>query len=139
MAHLYVVTRGIKHLVDEYIKQLSCKYLPMMVKAGDIPTIDKDQMMQCQVAVRPIQLWEVVYPKEHQDLMLNTVLGGSKGESNIKKLQKYVNMFRKFLGVKPIPDYDTKVGKLPIANADVDITAIGIKEDYTLPNGTEGL
>ena len=138
MAHLYFVTRGIKHLSDEFIKRLSCTMLPMKIFKGDIKGIDKDGTYPVQVAVRPIQLYEVVYPKEHQDMILNTILEGGKGTSNIKRLQKYVNMFRKFLGVKPIPEYD-KTNKLPIPKPDIDVTAIGVKEDYTLPNGTEGL
>jgi len=138
MAHLYIVTRGIKHLADEFIKQLSCKYLPMKVFKGDVAGIDKTQNCQVQVAVRPIQLWEIVYPKEHQDLMLNTLLGGTQGGTNHKKHQKFANMMRKVLGIKKIPKYKTDL-KLPIQNASVDVTAIGVKDDYTLPNGTEGL
>ena len=138
MAHLYIITRGIKHLVDEYIKQLSCKYLPMKIFKGDVPGVKKTAKYQIQVAVRPIQLWEIVYPKEHQDLMLNTILAGSKGQTNIKKHQKFANMIRKLLGVKKIPEYKTDK-MLPIAKASVDVTAIGVKDDYTMQNGTEGL
>ena len=138
MAHLYIITRGIKHLVDEYIKQLSCKYLPMKIFKGDVDGVKEDGVFQTQVAVRPIQLWEIVYPKEHQDLMLNTILAGSKGQTNDKKHQKFANIIRKILRVKPIPEYKTDK-MLPIAKAAVDVTAIGVKDDYTMPNGTEGL
>ncbi len=84
---------------------------------------------QVQVAVRPIQLYEVVFPEEHKDVMLSTILGDSKGKTQHKKHNKFIYALRKILGVEEIPNFKTDL-KMPISNMNTEIIGIGIKKDY---------
>jgi len=122
--HIYMMTRGIKQDVDRFITELSSKYLPYKLKG-------KQQWVQ--VAVRPIQLWEVVFPQEHRDIMLATLFEDGKGGlTQHKKHQKYVNLMRMGLGVKKIPTvYDTK-NWLPLYRDNIEKIGIGMKEDYKI-------
>lgn len=139
--HLYFMTRGIKHRVDQFITELQGKYLP-------IPMTDKatgeTKTNLVQVAVRPIQLWEVVFPKEHLNTMVNTFWPKDKGfEYGIhhKHLKKYVSGLRMMLGAKPMPKRDTifSTDFMPIFTQDVNIMAIGIKEDSTTSIDVDGV
>jgi len=133
MMHLYLMTRGIKHEVDQFITELQGKYLPFKWrdpnKGKDAPLED----VYVQTSVRPIQLWEIAFPEEHKDLVLATCLGGNeglKGKPNHKKHEKIIWAIRKALGkdVMPIPEYDgTK--QMPIRRIGIDLTGIGIKAD----------
>jgi len=129
-----MLTRGIKHDVDRFIRELAAKYLPFKFKTK---AEKKETKKLVQVAVRPIQLWEVVFPEEHQDLMLNTLFRGAKGKTQHKRHFKWVNVIRKILGVSKIPDYDDKTaGMLPVYDANVERVGIGIKQDrYQDENG----
>jgi len=133
--HLYFLTRGIKKEVDDFITQLQGKYLPFVVKEG-AAGLEKGNY-NIQVQVRPIQLWEVVFPREHKDLMLTTCFG-PKGRTQHKKHEKYLAIFRKILGVKKIPEYNGAI-QLPINRENMEVAPIGIKEDYNFEDGTEAL
>lgn len=123
-----MMTRGIKHEIDKFINELSAKYLPFKFK-------EKDCM--CQVAVRPIQLWEVVFPEEHYDVMCATMFDGVNVTQH-KKHQKWVTAIRKVLGVKKIKEYKMD-NKMPIAREHLETIPIGFKDDYKFADGTEGL
>jgi len=90
------------------------------------------------VSVRPIQLWEIVFPKEHRDVMLKTILSGGTGETQHKKHRKWVTLLRKVLGIEKIPKYESEKC-LPVYKEDIEIVGVGIKEDYTFEDGTEGI
>ena len=124
-----MITRGIKHDVERFINDLSAKYLPGVWK-GEKKVI--------QVAVRPLQIWEVVFPETSKDVMLRTLFSGDKGITQHKKHNKYINIIRKILGVKKIPDFEEKGDVLPVYGENVEKVAIGIKEDY-YKDGTEML
>ena len=130
--HLYLMTRGIKHELDQFITELQGKYLPMKYR----PNGEKElQDYFVQLAVRPIQLWEIVFPKEHLDLVLATCLAQNSGETQHKKHQKYVWALRKMLGISEIPKYDNSK-KMPIRCAGIELVGIGVKDDYWItPDG----
>ena len=134
MAHTYIMTRGVKHLVDLFITQLQGKFLPFKLKKerGKKPV---DTLLP--VAVRPIQLWEVVYPKDQETLMMNTLFGPNGGVTQHKKHEKFVWGLRKILGVKPIPDYEPG-DALGINKDHIEVVGIGTKDDYDV-EGTEML
>lgn len=129
--HVYFITRGIKHSVDRFINELSAKYLPFKMQG-------KDAMLQ--TSVRPIQLWEVVFPKEHKDIMLTTLF--PDGEiCQHKRHKKFLALIRRALGkdVKPIGEWDKTKGAMPLYRAHTEFAAIGIKEDRDLDDGTEAI
>lgn len=128
--HLYLLTRGIKKEVDDWITQLQGKYLSYKKS--------KDWSGSVQVQVRPIQLWEIVYPKEHNELVLNTLIGepdckgiGGGTITQHKKHQKFIYALRKILGIKPIPKSwaTNKIMAMHLGDH-IERVGIGIKEDY---------
>ena len=125
--HLYMMTRGIKHEVDQFITELQGKYLPFKYRQKEGEPL---QDWNVQLAVRPIQLWEIVFPEDQQDLVLTTCLGdGAKGKTQHKKHEKYVWALRKMLGINPLPDYKADK-KMPVRCSGIEIVGIGVKPDY---------
>ena len=122
--HLYIITRGIKWATERFKNELGAKYLPFKYKGKDVAV---------QTAVRPIELLEVVFPKEHKDIMLNSVLLPSR-EVKHKKHKKWVTAIRKVLGVQKIPEYSREQA-FPIFKEHIDITAIGVKDDDDFGEG----
>jgi len=134
--HLYIITRGIKHEVDKFITQLQGKYLPFEVKKG-AAGLKKGKYM-IQTSVRPIQLWEIAYPKEHNDLMCASLLNKDKGKPLQKWQEKFVWGIRKALKLKKIPKYKTDE-IFPISRDHMEIVGLGVKEDYSFEDGTEAI
>ena len=129
--HLYIIARGIKHELDRFISELSAKYLPFKFHGED---------KLVQVAVRPIQLYEIVFPKEHLSSVINS-LGGEKalqGQDSVGFLKKYVKWFRKFMHLEKIENL-SGASIIPIYRENVEIIALGIKPDKDFPDGTEYL
>ena len=136
--HLYLITRGVKDHVAKFIEQLAGQHLPMKYrKPGD--TALKDYYIE--VAVRPIQFWEVVFPEEQKDIMLNSIFCdpsqpavkgvGYQGKTQHRWHDKYVWAIRKMLGcgVEPIPEYSTS-HYIPFFKDSIEMVGIGIKKDY---------
>lgn len=125
--HLYMTTRGIKHEVDQFITELQGKYLPF--KFRDASKGEKEPHdVYLQMSVRPIQLWELCFPEDQKDVVLNTIFGKDRGEPYHKKHKKYVKILQKVLGVDALPEYSTEQ-IMPIRKQGIDITAIGVKKD----------
>ena len=134
--HLYLITRGIKHDVDRFITELQGKYLPFKVhKDGTAGLKAGDHLVQ--LAVRPIQLWEVVYPEECNDVVLASVLG-QDGKTQHKKHNKFIWLIKKALGCEPIPEYK-KDQIIPFYKNNIECIGIGVKKDYRFEDGTEAL
>ena len=143
--HLILMTRGIIGKMEEWTALLRAQRFPWKIK--DLKT-NKEELKMLQGALRPIQLWEYVFPKES----LNDVLGAMdiKGE----KLRPEVNapawMLRKFMKLEPIPKEDKrtvtgyrpfgelnkeKMPVIPICDLrtkGVAVYPIGIKQDKTM-------
>ena len=127
--HIFFMTRGIKHHVDEFIKQLSCQFLPYR---ANLPGKKGLQDGVLQVRLSPIQLWDVSFPEPYKDAMLTTPFGEKKditGKTINERNNKYANLIRMGMGVKKIPkDYDTKQ-RLACTPQHTEMIAIGMKED----------
>ena len=130
------MTRGQKECVDNFIKQLEAQYLPLKADKRDIKD-SGDGLVQ--LGVRPIQLWEIVFPKEMKDIVLNSIFEGEDGHTQQKKHKKFVSMIRKVLGIQPMPKEYDKTKKFITRGDHIEKIGIGIKEDYTMEHGTEGL
>ena len=121
------MTRGIKHAQDLFITQLQGQYLPAK-------WIDKDGKVQktmMQFAVRPIQLFEMVYPKEYHNEVCTTFFGPDKTMNMHKKHNLPIAMIRKGLGVNKV-DYTPSATKLPASREHIEIVGIGQKDDDPL-------
>src|SRR3990167_317074 len=126
--HLYGITRGIKHETERYINDLQAQYFGYAAMNG--------QNFNVQLSVRPIQLWEFVFPKEHFNEVLATV-----STSPIIKLNdwrsKYLAGIRIALKAKKIPnDIDlTKIPGRTVYKNNVAFYPIGIRDDEIWEEG----
>lgn len=133
--HLYILCRGIKHDLDRFINELSSKYLPF-----DHKTKGKGVL---QVSVRPIQLYEVVFPKEHLSSIVNTMGGKNIGQpfSTALWLKKYIKIIQKFLKLKEVNGKEFPIDEnapgLPCHFENIGLIGLGIKEDKNFEDGTE--
>jgi hypothetical protein len=128
---MFVIMRGRKMDVERTIDDLNGKYLPFDHKSAGKGVLN--------VMANPVQLVEIIFPKEHLDCMVNT-LGGEKGlqgQASMGYLKKYIKWFRKFAHLKPIENIDDKVMKLPIHLEHIEIIGLGIKDDKEFEDGTE--
>ncbi len=128
---LLFAIRGHLSDVNIFINQLHNKYLPIKLKRNEKGELDpngKESNEMIQTGVRPYQIYGVAFPKEHKDLMLTTVLGTGGMRSDYGKFNMFIKMARKFLGLKPVEEWD-KSKQLPIIKENFDIIPIGIKED----------
>jgi len=132
--HFIFSTRGIKHDVDRLINELSTRYLPFKPYN---PNTKQLQDMLIQMRVCPIQLWDISFPREHRDAVINTLLAGGKGIPirdsrgwRLKLLDKSIKVMQKLLGLRPLGEYKTDQ-TLPMKQPEnVEVIAIGEKDDY---------
>lgn len=120
--HLYVLTRGILSATKQWENDLSAQYLPFEVleKGKKKPT-----KYLSQLAVRPVNLYEIVFPED----CLQEVLGMVKPESGkgvSGKFSGFIKMFTRMMGLKKIPDY--KPNQLPPGDG-VSVIGLGLKKD----------
>jgi len=123
--HITFGTRGALESVNKFIRELSSQYLPFKYKGQDT---------RLQVRVSPVQLWDVSFPKEHEERMLNHLFPHGTPKSMTGKLNKFLTMIRIALGMKKIedfkPDHTKTLGILPPQN--IDLFAIGKKDDVMI-------
>ena len=116
-----------------FIEELNSKVLPYSF-------MGKQHFIECMV--RPIELYEVVYPKECYDLVQTTIFGTDQtaGVDAYKKDKMKLAQFafRKMLGTKKFPPWKTD-HVLPITKNGLSILGLGVRDDMleVIP-GTEG-
>jgi hypothetical protein len=130
MGSFYALSRGNKYEVDEFIKQLSCQYLPFEWINPKTKLFEKVQM---QMSVRPVQLWEFSFPEPMRDAVINTILKGYDGKTQFSAHEMMLKMIRKGLGVNTLNPYDKTKALPPIVmNNTIAWYPIGEKEDNWL-------
>ncbi len=131
MAHLYLMTRGVDRFVKDFFNQLGSLWVPhKWLPPGGKKGVDDKRVTR--IHVRPIQIHEIVYPREDRDKVLTTILG--KTQPNVtqhKKHNKFIWAIRKALGVKEVGEYDDKVS-YPIDKSHIEMIGIGEKDDYEI-------
>ena len=129
--HLFLIVRGIKKEFDDLINHLQTQYFPLL--RTDVET-GKSHEVMVQGALRPIQLFEYVFPKESlpvvlTSLQLNDGAKGYWGEKKGAKAKWGLPFLRKVLGCKPMPNIPATDKIKIISRKGVGIEPIGIKED----------
>ena len=128
--HLYIATRGQKNLVDELINDLQAQYC--LYKAN--PHAPQPDLLQ--LGVRPLQVWELAFPRDALGLVLTTLNGSEFTSSDgreIPNLLSYVLKLKLLAGLKDIPKEYDKTKKFIVRKSPfVDIKLLGIKEDADL-------
>lgn len=128
---LLFAIRGHKTDVETFIDQLHNKWATIKLKRnkkGELDPKGTEREEWMQTGVRPYAFYGVSFPKEFKDIMLTTVLGQGEQRSDYGKFNVFIKMARKFLGLKPVGDWD-KSKQFPIIKQNFDIIPIGIKED----------
>ena len=70
--HLVVGIRGIKGAVDNFVNDMSAKFLDTKMKSKF--NVDEPlKPCKVQIAMRPVTLWEIVFPESSKDVVLNTL------------------------------------------------------------------
>lgn len=116
--HLYILTRGIKWSVDEFVNDMNAQPYEYMLKG---------KKMWAKLAMRPIQLWEVVFPKTALPNVMNTLW--DKQPKHTLGREMLLNSMRISLNAKRIPTMDLSAGKRFVHKDFVAIYPVGIKED----------
>jgi len=91
-----------------------------------------------QLAVRPIQLWELAFPKTALKEVLNTVMPIGVKELKFNDFrQKYATALRLMLKAKKVPEMDiSNVQSIRLIRKDnLAIMPIGIREDKVWDHG----
>ncbi len=123
--HLYFITRGVKHFRDLFVNMMQSQMWRW--KRTNLET-NKKEVTGVQGALRPIELWEYIFPEECLDEVL-TMLNIRNGDIiNMSKTKSA--MLRKALGkdVKPIPKYKDNPTHF-VEKTGIAIYPIGIKKD----------
>ena len=137
----FFMTRGKSDEVDHLVKWLSTRGLPMPIKKADgtvMQTIVETQ-------IRPVQLWGFVFPKECEDMVVNS-LGiwgdGNRwgyGEKSFYNINPKIFALRKLLGLRKIEEPKNKNDKMFMPYErwkDVNLIGIGIKDDGEIADTT---
>jgi len=124
--HLYVLARGIKHDFDRMINDLQAQYLPYKSH----PNYKKNKMV-VQLSVRPVQLFELVFPREELDTVQGMLWDNNLAMNTRDKMG--TAMVRKMLGAKKVPKFDESIPRRLIYRHNVACYPVGIKEDTNDP------
>lgn len=128
MAHTVFATRGILQETLSFINELSTRYLPFDYPNQETGKIEKRNI---QLRVCPILLWDVSYPKEHRDLIHNTIFLDGKGGKPINKyVEKLVFPVRKAMGLQKIPKYNRERFLAMKTPNNIEVVGIGTKDDF---------
>lgn len=141
--------RGQEKEIKKFTESLLRHQLKTSVD-GDYTPDNKVGDYYVQIGITPLQFYSISFPKEYQDIILNTIFKGNSADLFVQEPKKnktkklFVNKFfwliRKLLHLKEIPDDYSKQQKLTaIYNENLQIVGIGLKEDFIRPNGTENL
>jgi hypothetical protein len=135
--HAYFLTRGNIYDVDLFIDYLKTRTMMLPF------TRDSDGLkgkLPLSMIVRPIQLWEVCFPKEEKDTVLTALKFDEGIYPDNYKMHTGIYALRKALQAEPVPKFSKeKTLFMPIkAMENIQIIPIGVREDRELkdPNGT---
>lgn len=127
---LFFILRGVTHAQEMFCNFMKSQMFPW--KQKNLKT-GKETLVRVQGALRPVQLYEYVFPKESMDEVF-TMLDIKNTKKNFEGLKAAT--FRKMLGhkVKPIPDYKEQLSHHFVGDVHngIGIYPIGIKEDPVL-------
>lgn len=146
--HVYFMTRGIMSMRNNWVDGMKTRMFPW--KRKNIQT-GQDEWKMVQGALRPIELWEYVLPKEclQECLTMQHSFDGKisvvNEVNNLRpEIKNYALVMQKLLGLKPFPKFEKPIqygylaepGSPPMAVNWVPIDGfavypIGIKDDVT--------
>ncbi len=129
----YFMTRGDKDCVAKFANELSAQRFYWNAKDDK----GKKQKLVVAATLQPIQLWNLGFPEENLDLVLNSLDPQKVSHGEGVKLP--MAMIRKALGAKKVPECKDKTKAFPIYKKHVQILGIGVREDQKDTCGNEML
>lgn len=104
----------------------------------------RDENTYLQLSMRPIQLWEMAFPKEALGNVMNTLWDNpahqKTGKVEVRNhFKPFLYAMRKSLNAKKIPPLDLKAGKRIVDQTEIGIYPIGIREDKIDDEGNEDI
>ena len=144
--NIFFGTRGDIRNTQALIEQLKWKFVPanwIKNKPDGTPDLEGEPEKRFMTpSIKPLMLWDLQIPEEHQDIFLNTLFGDSPyknaGARESKVYNFFVNKLRKILKLDKMPKYD-KSKVFPINKDHLDMVFIGIHKDEHWKNGVEKL
>lgn len=122
--HFYFITRGIQQEIDKFKRDVQSQYFPFKIKD---PKTGEEKIIHIQGALRPVQLWEYVLPKEcFNEFYCSLQIGKQDGKYDY--LNKYIWALRKMLSADKMPEVP-EVPRRIIYNKNIHFIPIGVKED----------
>ena len=141
--HLRFLASGWDRDLDFFEKWISSRFAPIKIKNKK----GKEEIKYVPIALRPIRAYDLVFPKEFLDVVLNTLKPENCQVSRVdgKGTQQFKTLFtfmRKLLKLKKIPASDKTKGEMARMVGTLDnirIVGLGIQEDGILKydDGTE--
>ena len=118
--HLNIITRGERICTQRMMEQLSSNFFPWK-KGGKIDHV--------QLSVRPVQMWELVFPKESMDVVLRSLWTEEQFKDFPGRFKTQLNLTRRAMKLKKI-DPPVFPGPMRIISNDFVATyPVGMKED----------
>ena len=125
--HLYVLARANLPRMERWVNDLLAQYYPYKFRKDFKNPNEPIMQGLLQMSVRPIQLYELVFPQDHLKDVLETVYPYHKTNP------KMAFMLRKMLGLDPLPREWCKEGALKknfrVMNHDMSVQFVGLKKD----------
>lgn len=130
--HVIFIPYGIKHAVDNLLKQMECQKFQLRMHKEGSP--DQSLWIQGSVRVLPFGVIEYVFPRESLDLVLKALDCDTVRYPQYQgiKLRTALSLLRAFLMAKPIPKDFKKDQSLIWIKDNVSVIPIGIREDGDL-------
>lgn len=132
--HLEVFIRGEYLSIQKFIQSIYNIYFTdfQFMKADNkgqfIPGTKEKYKAQMSIRTAPLGIYEIIFPEQHLDIVLNSVLKGGDGKAWRPYMNKYVSLLRVFLGLQKLPKYK-KEQKFDLYTENMEIIVIGIKKD----------
>jgi hypothetical protein len=127
-----MLTRGIKPRVDRMINDLLSRYYPLDNVPN--PITKQREKVITQLAVRPIQLWEVVFPETALDEVLSLIgpyNWNPKHNTQLAFLRKMLGKgIKKLPPQKSLKNFKNYEIMRKLITHDIEVAGIGIKKDH---------
>lgn len=140
--HVVFIPYGIKQKVEHLFIDMQAEKLPMTITSPDGKET-KSVFVQGSLRLMPLGAVEYVFPKEHLDLILNTLNFNSVGDNRPYGLDKKIlglspfKLVKDFLRIKDAPEFKTDKKLLWMLDG-VTIIPLGIREDRDMVEEAAG-
>ena len=131
--HFFFLTRGVKQQRDLFVKFMETQMWKWKRKNL---TTGKDEFIQVQGGLRPLELWEYIFPDECLDEVLTVLELDENGKNRWALGRTKSAILRKALGkgtegnkIKPVPKFKKAKTNKYVELRGVAVYPIGIKED----------